>query len=649
MVLGSNDRSIQIIARGNVDEILSSAVGPHTSISVKGHAREVLMGGTLHEIVLGGPFLGVGTIDGPLGSLAVLGGLTAVTNTWNIDAPTGTVDITGNVNQPINISADVSTLHITGNLNPGSGITVSWPAEVKSIVIDGNLSGDIFIQGGSTVENIFVGGNFTGSITIGSGGKLRNFQVVGNNNGTSPVTPSVGTSACATNTAPTAVADADSSRFPATQLIGVHSSDLEQTSASLGYLWTYVSGVAPSVLFSPNATSQSVCDAPAETCSSCSSDCGTCPLVFSTPINVSGTPLIGKGFAAVASVAPSTIYVIWQQHLGGGEVHIMFTKSTDGGVGFSPAMDLTALAGLTVEYLESTPSVAANAAGQVFVATRNQVTGEVLFRRSLDGGSTFSLPISISTPGVRPVHIIVAADTQVIGTVYVTYNELATGAIKLRRSTDAESSFLPAVQLPLGGPAFTDVATGPGPGAVSVVASYPIGSWETQRDIFFIRSADSGVSFSPPVNVSNNPGWSEIPATSSASTGTYAIWRDCDRTNSTCPYRLLFSRSLDSGATFSIPVDIFGTGVSGGEPDVDADNAGNVYVVAEVFPPVGSLLSSSIGLRRSSNGGATFGPTVSLSSGRFHTRPAIHVDSDRNVTVAWEQDGDIYLARAAAP
>lgn len=98
----------------------------------------------------------------------------------------------------------------------------------------------------------------------------------------------------------------------------------------------------------------------------------------------------------------------------------------------------------------------------------------------------------------------------------------------------------------------------------------------------------------------------------------YITYSDVDFTRAVCPRGRLgieLVRSIDGGASWSAPVIID----NGCSPDFDqgsnvvVDGAGNVYVAWENFPA--ALPTNELDIRKSTDGGVTFGPKVTINSG----------------------------------
>src|SRR5215510_8925070 len=83
---------------------------------------------------------------------------------------------------------------------------------------------------------------------------------------------------------------------------------------------------------------------------------------------------------------------------------------------------------------------------------------------------------------------------------------------------------------------------------VYIVWQESVGSDEGKDyDIFFIVSRDGGTTFSSPINLSNNKGFSEHPQISASGNNVYIVW--VDDNNGGCR-EVLFRKSSDNGRSF---------------------------------------------------------------------------------------------------
>jgi hypothetical protein len=148
----------------------------------------------------------------------------------------------------------------------------------------------------------------------------------------------------------------------------------------------------------------------------------------------------------------------------------------------------------------------------------------------------------------------------------------------------------------------------------------------------YSRSVDGGVNWSDPVNLSTAGENSRNPEfTLDGSGSLIAVWRgdngDYDIIQS--------SRSTNSGASWSTPVDLSLTGQDADSPRVSADGSGNAVAVWRRSDGDYDIIQSS----RSSNGGLSWSTPENLSeSGQDAEHPRIAVDGSSNAVAVWRRD-----------
>ena len=184
----------------------------------------------------------------------------------------------------------------------------------------------------------------------------------------------------------------------------------------------------------------------------------------------------------------------------------------------------------------------------------------------------------------------------------------------------------------------TNVSSNPGASGLSQIAVDSKGSinivWLDNTPgyyaVFFSRSTDGGATFSTPQNLSNDPAGSSSPQIAVDSSGNInVVWQD----NTPGNYQIFFSRSSDGGATFSAPMNISNDPRGAGSPYMAVDSGGNINAAWVSSPTV---VPSLISFSRSSDGGATFSPPIALST-RPSDGPQVAVDSAGNINVAWTE------------
>jgi hypothetical protein len=127
-------------------------------------------------------------------------------------------------------------------------------------------------------------------------------------------------------------------------------------------------------------------------------------------------------------------------------------------------------------------------------------------------------------------------------------------------------------------------------------------------DIFIKSSNYNGTTFGSNINLSNNPGFSEHPQIAAYDNNVYAIWADDASGNR----EVLFARSEDNGTSFD-EIKNLSNNTSDSFNQEIAVYGDNVYVVW-LDQGQGQGANTNILLRVSSDGGATFGRTVNISS-----------------------------------
>ena len=154
----------------------------------------------------------------------------------------------------------------------------------------------------------------------------------------------------------------------------------------------------------------------------------------------------------------------------------------------------------------------------------------------------------------------------------------------------------------------------------------------TNYDIFIKSSNDNGTTFGSPVNLSNNSGFSEHPQIAAYDNNVYAIWADDTSGNR----EVFFTRSEDNSTSFD-KIKNLSNNTSDSFNQEIAVFGDNVYVV---WLDQDEGDNTNILLKASSDGGATFGRTVNVSSNaNEETFPKIAAYGG-NVYIAWNMAED---------
>ncbi|MCK5056225.1 MAG: exo-alpha-sialidase, partial [Candidatus Aminicenantes bacterium] len=153
--------------------------------------------------------------------------------------------------------------------------------------------------------------------------------------------------------------------------------------------------------------------------------------------------------------------------------------------------------------------------------------------------------------------------------------------------------------------------------------------WRDNTDILFSHSTDGGSSWSAAVNISNNSGDSYKPAITVDSAGNINVaWQDISPGN----WDIFFSRSTDSGSSWSAAVNISNNSGHSLKPAIIVDSAGNINVAWYDYTPG----NYDIFFRHSTDNGSSWSAAVNISNNSVYSSyPAITVDSAGNINVAW--------------
>jgi hypothetical protein len=253
---------------------------------------------------------------------------------------------------------------------------------------------------------------------------------------------------------------------------------------------------------------------------------------------------------AQVGASGDNVYVVWQESvtksLPRHNYDIFFIKSEDEGKSFGMPINLSNNA----EYSER-PQIAVSKNGLfvVWAETADSDNKEIMFTKSLDNGTTFSKAINLSNTPKNSNHPEIS-----------TYNE---NVYVIWRDTAQNN---------------------------------------TNGNVMFTRSPDSGDTFNKPIELANNANTS-FPKVSSYGNYVYTVWNNENEKNG----GLFFARSYDEGNSFEEVTKL--DDLNSGEPQISSSE-NKVLVVW------GGLHSKNIGniyFAESNNNGSTFENSKAIS------------------------------------
>jgi len=400
------------------------------------------------------------------------------------------------------------------------------------------------------------------------------------------------------------------------------------------------------------------------------------PAPVITPINLSN-PSSGGQHPVMELDANGNVNIAWLMN------GVYFRRSTNAGVSFSTA---------TAVQLNSNPiglQMALDAAGNINLLwyTPPDINSNVIsvfFSRSTNGGATFSTPLDLGTlVGIQSELLQLLLDSH--GNIDIVWSDTVQPGLFFTRSVDAGANFSSAVKFftamgdiinlnavagtqgqlyvfwsneigsacsilfsrATNGSSFSAAATiSPGASAcnsdpesvVDAQGNVDV-SWISGNSVVFSRSVNQGASFSSPTNVSGGVlAFSTADEKLAVGIGgrISVVW-----TATLTDLTVLFATSDDDGATFSAP-GIFslppGANMTGGGDPVIAVGAANQISVAWDDDSLGSFSGDSdIFLKTSANGGALFSNATDVSNAgaTSQTLPEVIVDVHGNSYIVW--------------
>jgi hypothetical protein len=317
--------------------------------------------------------------------------------------------------------------------------------------------------------------------------------------------------------------------------------------------------------------------------------------IRSTNNGLSFDPLINlskdmTGLAGVPHLASSgsNVYVVWRDTTPG-NADIFFTRSTNNDMTFGNNVNLSNNSGIS-----GLPQIAA-AGSAVYVVWQDTTPGndDILFRASVDGGVTFGDTPNLSNhPGYSFEPRIVAEGNSV----YIVWTgRLPDGfMVFFKGSNDNGTTFGPKLDLSQlaagnqGGPSFAITLLGPSANPViSASESNVHVTWRDNRygneEILYSRSENGGANFTLPINLSNTSGYSSEPKIRVGGNNIFIAWSD--HTFGGNP-EILIRGSMDNGTTFSEILNLSNNTGTSGFPELGTTGTGamalsrnNLYVI----------------------------------------------------------------------
>jgi len=318
-----------------------------------------------------------------------------------------------------------------------------------------------------------------------------------------------------------------------------------------------------------------------------------------------------------------TLNLIWDNATIGNNV-IMFCRSTNNGVSWSTPINVSSI------YKNSYyPTITADSAGNLNAAWRDgAITDkEIMYSRSVDNGVTWSVPTNISNNSTQSFNPTITVDSD--HNLFLAWEDQLPDSTEIlfSRSSDNGSTW----SLPANISRNSGLSVRP---RIIVDKNDNLHlAWKDSNfgsgEILYSHSTNHGESWDLPKNISNNADESRnLTITVDSSNNLNIAWQD----GSSGYYEILFSRSTDNGVTWSVPITITNSSGHSGFPNITADSAGNLYIAWEDSTGQTEILYS-----RSEDNGATWSLPKNISNNAtLSMRPSIIVDALFSLHVVWQ-------------
>jgi predicted secreted protein with PEFG-CTERM motif len=247
------------------------------------------------------------------------------------------------------------------------------------------------------------------------------------------------------------------------------------------------------------------------------------------------------------AVSGSHVYATWLEKTTSEITNVIFSKSDDNGVSFTKPISIT-----HHKKTSGLPAVSANGNNVYLIWEDNSLGNfDVFLAKSNDTGTTFGTLVNIS----NDLGDSITQQLKVDGNnVYAVWMDNTEGhyEILFSKSTDGGSKFTLPVNVSryiqdAGYPEFTVSGNN-----IYVTWTYAMSG--KNYDVLFAKSNDGGQTFETPINVSNDPGasgWSQIAIDGNV----YVSWVD----NTPGNFDIYIAKSAVDGKSFETPVDVSNT------------------------------------------------------------------------------------------
>ncbi len=357
---------------------------------------------------------------------------------------------------------------------------------------------------------------------------------------------------------------------------------------------------------------------------------------FGDIINLSND--LGDSYNFKVSLSGEYIYIVWQDETLGvnGTADIFFKRSTDGGATFSDTVNLSNNTGDSTD-----PDITSSNDGDINIVWRDDTAGteQILFQRSNDNGNSFGTGLSehltLSNNTAKNINAIEPRIVSDKANVYVLWSQgNFTGAISdifFKRSTDGGASFGDIINLSSNPNSRSSLPN------IEVLENNIYTAWSdgpfNNGEVNYRRSTDGGASFGDIINLSNNTGDSIRPEITVSDSNIFIVWQN----QATKGDNVFFKRSTDGGASFDNTINLSNRRGDSTNPEISVNDSSSVYTVWQNQDI--NNKTHDIFFRESTDRGASFGNVINLSNNTGDsTNPDIASTNDGTAYIVWTEN-----------
>ncbi len=367
-----------------------------------------------------------------------------------------------------------------------------------------------------------------------------------------------------------------------------------------------------------------------------------------------------KAFGNETSLAVDsggTVHVVWYEQ--GENCRIYYNRSADNGATWGEPTLLATTPRLAPEYVEtgSNPSVAVTGPlVHVFWRDNRDGNGEIYYKQSQDGGLTWGEDLRLTTAEEVSVQPSIAVSGTTLHLVWEDQRDLIPGPefeLYYKRSTDNGASWSDDFRLTTNG-------SPKGQPTVAAIGANVLVLWMDRRDgnfeIYFKRSGDGGLTWSPDTRLTDNQGISEVPAIAVNDDTFHLAWEDNtkgDGSEGTVDdYEIFYRQSRNGGVTWSKPARLTDAPKLSLDPSIAA-SGNNIHVVwkdrRDSTASDARTADAEVYYKESRDGGLTWSEDTRLTNDTDESTLVSVAASSSAIHVVWaalhDETSDIYTLR----